>query len=500
MTSSELESNILRMLDGELPADEIVLLEAELLENGDALSTYRKLARLHSTLETRYQARSFIGKADVIPIKTVMIIERKRQVKMALGAAAAIILLAAVILALIRVPQPSLAGFRVTEDSVFTLTHANSDGGVEMEGQILAKGSRLRLQEGMMEGVFKSGVLMVAEAPCDLRVIAEGKIALGEGTVWFEVPEEAVGFTVETPEITVVDLGTTFGIFSSKADPDEVHVTRGAVEVTSRVGDGPTQTLREGEARRVEESGDLSKIATAADKFSKTLPSDDGLVGRWEFESQSGGITGDSSGNGHSGRLEGGAGIVADAKRGNSLKLSGLGSDEDGVDINSVREIPILLNHRGVTLAAWIKRNPDASAGGKYSYVIGLGEGGDHPIASIGISDSNGCVTGFIEGDGGSDQVEVVGDTAVVDGVWTHIAITFDRVKNRAITYVNGVPDGLPTDISIVGDGVLNWNYASIGRMVGNRGTDARHFGGLIDDARIYNRPLSPKEIADLAQ
>ena len=339
---------------------------------------------------------------------------------------------------------------------------------------------------------------MVADAPCSLRVLRKDRVALGEGAAWFEVPPEAVGFSVETSQLTVVDLGTKFGVHASPTGQDEVHVIQGAVEVASRIQSGEVQSLREGEARRVDERGRLHEIALKPDKFTTALPADDGLVGRWEFETQSVGVTPDSSGNGHSGRLEGKASIVTDAERGNVLSLSGLRSNGDGVDIDSISELPTLLAHRGVTLAAWIKRNPDSSAGHEHGYIIALGASEDAPIMTLGIHQSSRRVVGFVEGDGLRDQVKVTGGSRVVDGVWTHVAITFDRVKDEAVTYVNGVAQGSPTDISAVGDGALDWRFGTIGRNPDHLERDYRFFGGLIDDARVYDRPLTAEEIQKL--
>jgi len=95
-------------------------------------------------------------------------------------------------------------------------------------------------------------------------------------------------------------------------------------------------------------------------------------------------------------------------------------------------------------------------------------------------------------------EVQITGDTLVKDGVWTHIAITFDRAENQAISYVNGVAQASPTDISIVGDGDLDWVFGTIGRTLGS--CHRQYFGGLIDDVRIYDRPLSAGEIRKLAK
>lgn len=505
MNFSELESKISQLLDGNFPAADLAELELELQENVRAREVYRRMARIHSILETRFKARAFVGKEGIVPIERIVARQRRRLFKIALGAAAAIAMLWALLLLQFRAPESPIASFEATPGADFTLTHANHDDSDSIVGQVFAVGSRLVLREGVVEGEFHSGVRMVVEAPCDLRVIEEGRILLEGGVAWFEVPGQAVGFAVETDDFTVVDLGTSFGIYSSKDEGDEVHVTEGAVRVESQFEGGETLTLRVGEARRVDDAGKLHEIPVSSQKFMTTLPLSRGLVARWDFESESNGVTSDSTGNGHSGRLEGGAEIIIDDERGRVLSLSGLGAKADGVDVDSVKEIPNLPLRGGVTLAAWIKRNADGSAGGPHAYVIGLGGSGDNPVATLGVSGAKRFVTGFAEGETGDhNQVGVTGDISVIDGKWTHIAITYDRLKNEAISYVNGKAQRRETDISRVGDGELDWSFGVIGRTP-DIGRDpsviaesSRFFGGLIDDVRIYDRPLKPAEIKGL--
>jgi len=501
MIQPDLQAQILRMLDGELSDGERIALEKELLANEESRQVYRQLAALHSDLEVMHLGQSTLIKSNVVPFDLIVVRQRKQVFKIASSIAAAIVLVSMLLLNLVQMPEQPIASFRTTPTSDFSLTHDLADDDAPV-GQVLAVGSKLHLRKGTLESQFASGVRAVIEAPCVLRVLADDRVAVDQGVAWFEVPEEAVGFTVETKELTVVDLGTAFGVDSSPSTGhDEVHVTQGAVEVTARVEGGQSETLREGEARRVNDLGQLEVIKIDSDHFTTTLPSNNSLIGHWEFEDSTGGTyTADSSGNGHSGSFKGGATVVTDPVRGKVLSLSGLKSRNDMVDIDSVKNIPDLLAHRGLTLAAWIKRNTDASAGGRYAYVIGLGASEDNPIMSLGINQSNRLVTGYIEGDGDKDQVEVIGDSAVVNGKWTHVAITYNRLSNQAITYVNGLAQASPTDISIVGDGALDWKFGVIGRTPDHSEGNSRFFGGLIDDVRIYDRPLLPEEIAELAK
>ncbi|HEV2207334.1 MAG TPA: LamG domain-containing protein, partial [Verrucomicrobiae bacterium] len=75
-------------------------------------------------------------------------------------------------------------------------------------------------------------------------------------------------------------------------------------------------------------------------------------------------------------------------------------------------------------------------------------------------------------------------------GVWYHVAATYDG--NQSILYVNGVAEasatpGFPLD------------YDTTPLFIGTTGTWSPYlnmFGGLIDEASIYNRALSAGEIA----
>jgi ferric-dicitrate binding protein FerR (iron transport regulator) len=497
MIPPDIQPQIQRMLDGELSEGELSALEAELMDNGESRKVYQQLASLHSDLEVFYTGQSALGKSNVVPIELVVAKQRKRVFKIALYAAAAMIMISMALLHLTKVPDQALASFRTTPSADFSLTH-NLDADDAPEGQVLVVGSKLNLQKGILESEFKSGVRVVLEAPCVLRVLADDRVAIDEGVAWFEVPKNAVGFTVETTKLKVVDLGTAFGVACSlETGHDEVHVTRGAVEVTARIGDGKSETLIEGEARRVNKLGELEEIKIDADRFTDALPTSQGLIGHWRFEDAIDGVyTSDSSGNGHTGRLEGGAEVITDPVRGKVLSLSGIPSSKDMVDIDSVKNISNLLANRGITLAAWVKLNSVSSTNLQYAYVVGLGQEGDHPIATLGVL--NGVVNGYLEGDVASRQVGVTGDTTIKAGVWTHIAITIDRVGNKAISYVNGVAQASPVDISAIDDGELDWGFGTIGRTLGSN--HIQYFGGLIDDVRIYDRPLSSKEVAELVK
>ena len=76
----------------------------------------------------------------------------------------------------------------------------------------LAAGNKLAIQQGLLEVVFDSGVRVIVEGPAEAEVQSRSSLLLLRGKLTAEVPAGARGFAVHTPNCTVVDLGTRFGV------------------------------------------------------------------------------------------------------------------------------------------------------------------------------------------------------------------------------------------------------------------------------------------------
>ncbi|BCX47973.1 PEP-CTERM domain-containing protein [Haloferula helveola] len=283
MNRQEIEQRILSLLDGELSREEAAELEAVLRSDREALRTYVKLVDLHNTLETRFSIADSAGRAGQLRADRVMARQRRRNAKRSLLAAAAVLLGLVATMAIILAPSspPQVAVFDTYPDSRYRLTYEGE--GEPPEARKLAVGSRLVLSEGAFEGVFSSGVRLVAEAPCELKVMAANRVAVEQGSAWFRVPAQAKGFTAETPELVVVDLGTEFGVVSAAGAPDEVHVMAGSVEVAARSGEGAKEILKAGMARRVEADGQLTEIPHRSASFRKRIDRFAGAISRFSF-------------------------------------------------------------------------------------------------------------------------------------------------------------------------------------------------------------------------
>ena len=268
----DIEDRILQMLDGTLRPEEVLRLDAKLRADPDARILYRQLATLHSALEEQGTSKTQIPRIPLIPVERLLAEQNLRMVRYSLLAAAAVLLLSALVLWMKMAPRApeTLAEFRVGPDTTFTLTHASA--GETPKGLVLGEGSRLQLAHGTLEVKLDSGVRCVVEGPADLKLVSGNRVHLPTGTAWFEVPPPAVGFTVETSQLTAVDLGTEFGVLARANAGDQLHVIKGSVSVKAAGSEGEPLVLKEGEARESVAGSGLREIDIHPGKFITALP------------------------------------------------------------------------------------------------------------------------------------------------------------------------------------------------------------------------------------
>ncbi len=109
----------------------------------------------------------------------------------------------------------------------------------------MLRGGPMHLRSGLLELTYPSGVVIVLESPARFDLRSATTLWLAEGNVSAIVPPPAIGFTVETPSASIVDLGTEFGV-SAGAKSSEVHVFKGKVLIKNR---NEPDSLRLGEKR-----------------------------------------------------------------------------------------------------------------------------------------------------------------------------------------------------------------------------------------------------------
>lgn len=153
---------------------------------------------------------------------------------------------------------PHLAGFAAALGAPLA-TVSNASGAV-----LLAAGERpadgtvgaavragaLHLRSGLIELTYPTGVVIMIESPARFDLRSATTLWLAEGNASARVPPAAVGFTIETPSASIVDLGTEFSV-SAGARSSEVHVVAGEVLVKNR-GEPDSLRLTERRASRID--------------------------------------------------------------------------------------------------------------------------------------------------------------------------------------------------------------------------------------------------------
>ncbi|HYG74204.1 MAG TPA: LamG-like jellyroll fold domain-containing protein [Planctomycetota bacterium] len=199
-----------------------------------------------------------------------------------------------------------------------------------------------------------------------------------------------------------------------------------------------------------------------------------GLVGWWKFNDGSGTVAADSSGNGLSANLQNGP-LFTTGIDGGGLRLDGA-DDLCVVPQNALHEPAT-----GLTVSIWA--NVTSTRAGQFADLV-------RKATSVGYllrwSQTDGYLQLRLDKSG---NVLVVKDTqpnSAYLNAWHHYAGTYDAATGTGRLYVDGVLRATTVQ-------------ASYGNLV--HGADLKFLctdqasPGIIDDARIYNRALSPEEI-----
>jgi hypothetical protein len=374
----------------------------------------------------------------------------------------------------------------------------------------------LRLNSGLAQIVFYSGARVAIQGPAELEIISESEAACLRGRLTAEVPPQARGFRIDAPQLSVADLGTSFGL--AVADQrTEVHVFTGAVELRPTAGESRRELLA-GRGVVVEPAKPIQFIeagpaafASLFDLQAKSLAAEARRYDQWRATSER--LGNDPSLLVH---LDFEAGASADWRLRNLGRPSGSVSDativgcqwihgrwpeKRALEFQSVSDrvrLSVPGEFESLTLAAWVR-------------VQGL----DRKINSLFMSDGflPGTIHWLIRNDGvlgltviGADprDHQIVASPPVLTldrfGLWLHLAAVLDGDTKRVIHYVNGLPvNELGLRIAPpfrVGAAELgNWNARG---FPGNDPFLIRNFSGAMDEFLLFGRALSRAEIGDL--
>lgn len=233
------EDRIERALEGLLTEEEWHALQADIVRDPELRTAYVDRVWMHSHLRAERETL-----VELLEEPAVIGPKRWPAAVWAAAAAACLTLGASLLFFSGQRIQPPVATLVQADNCKW----AGSDLPTAVNSKLNA--GTLALVEGIATLRFKNGATVTIEAPTTLRILSAMHCRLIEGSLTAEVPEPAHGFTVDTLDIKVVDLGTRFGLTAGSTGNSQVRVFEGEVEVGG-MADGKLKRLTEGKGLHV---------------------------------------------------------------------------------------------------------------------------------------------------------------------------------------------------------------------------------------------------------
>jgi len=175
-----------------------------------------------------------------------------------------------------RAGREERAVAEVVDARLVTWSHDNS---ALQDGKLVVPG-RLSIMSGSLTLRFRSGATIWVTGEATMEIVSDMLVRFDKGQVTAEVPHWATGFTIKTPDVEVVDLGTKFGVVARDGGTTDVVVFEGQVDLKPTSGVSAVQTrLTQGQGVRVGNQGSMDRIVELRRNAEKgqwtTDPSDD---------------------------------------------------------------------------------------------------------------------------------------------------------------------------------------------------------------------------------
>ncbi|WP_158969449.1 LamG-like jellyroll fold domain-containing protein [Paraglaciecola sp. L3A3] len=311
-------------------------------------------------------------------------------------------------------------------------------------GKTIKKGG-IVLSEGYSEIVLTNGVKLVLEAPIDLYIKSENLVVVNKGILVARVPEQAIGFKIDTPSSEIVDLGTEFAVRVDQSGDSQIHVIEGEVKARSN----RSQTykhIKKDQALGFNKQQEMFEITSESAKFMRALPGKSAKAPEflhWTFNEKI-----------NNGFPSMGKGIddkqysamdrnITEGKKitqGNGVFGEAVFFDGNGSWLET--EFPGIADDNPRTVAFWLKIPHHFSVNNAYGI---LSWGLQEDYASWQISPNPEHVDGQI---GcirvGTYNAQVVGSTDLRDDKWHHVAIVMyggesSNIATHVLLYVDGM-------------------------------------------------------------
>ena len=312
-----------------------------------------------------------------------------------------------------------------------------------------------------------------------------------EGTPWFDAAgEEKIREALDEIDRARGEIAAkTLADARAALKAGRYEAVKGALSNTREWSDADRAAAKELRASLKEAAARAAVKGATGDPYVLR-----GLVGWWRFDEERGDAAVDSSGSGCDGELKGGP-TYAPGRVGRALSLDGR---DDYVDVSA--HVARFEGLKKGTISLWFKMTRMYDVG--YSFVS-LASGRDGNAFMIGTWEK---WPWFELREGDKPQALKGGfeDTTYATGRWYHVAHVVGEFGTRG--YLNGRRMPLKFE---TGGGRSTAFFASVrgaavlelGRCVKWDHEEWMHrFPGLLDDVRIYDRPLSDAEVARIAK
>lgn len=504
------------IVEDDLPVAKAEQLYALLAKNPDWQAEFVDFLLLHELLDEMLGREGLKGVVDMLGVPVAgsashadPVSLRKSRPGLALGLAA--IAATALIAFAIRLDSPSTEG-RTGRPAAGTQPIAKlAEGhnfrfgeGQQPQGGAFNPGS-YHLEEGAIGVSFTNGTKLVVESPADFDLIDAMTVSLKRGRVRLHVPEEAHGFTVQTPDFEVEDLGTEFGLSVDENHNADVHVFAGKVRLRQEgkllreIAAGKAVAWQAQDWKDLEQTHN-EDFATPADlgfrirnDHKAALIQDDSLVLYYDFDidpSQPTVVSNATGDRSLDGTVRGGVSVRG---RWNSSRAMLFESFDHSV------EVDIPGKFESFTITAWLQMH---SLSWPYQAIMNthMWPMGSHHLNVMRDGRLDAGIRRDLVQDGPNDwHLTSPADTLRV-GTWTHVAAVGDAAAGRVAYFVDGrlVASSeveLPSESFAFGPCTIgNWKGST-------RGSGLKHYGrplcGRIDEIAFFDRPLPEEEIAE---
>ncbi len=386
------------------------------------------------------------------------------------------------------------------------------------EGDVVAPG-RLRLASGAATLTFFNGATLFLEGESELDLQGMDRVACQRGRLRVRMPEGATGFTITGPGMAVVDLGTEFGMNVATDGRVALRVFEGKVEASVLNRDGYTlrsELLEKDESAAIE-SGRIARDAKSSDDFA-VAPSDapQPLVlsggyaarvkaarpwGYWRFETLDDGFSPNEIEGGPAFRA-GGPVRLDDGQAGNhTLVFAPQAAEQrlllDGnwdMKADTGYAVEFWMRPERIRLSAIVSLIADAppTEPERHLFLLQLMDRSQrwlHPHGAIRFLHRVPAGTG-----GG---VNIFTEQTYVPGRWHHIVAQANR--GQLELYVNGRLAGKVDAGAEMPGGAYRCLIGRLKQIGEGDNAATRPFVGQLDELALYERSLTPQEIAQHA-